>query len=190
MKDNNTFLFMWKEDMQKNMFISRVFQYENRNNVLVNRRHFIWNLCIPCFSQHGSCDALYCFHVSIHSYFVSAMHRQFQHDLYRLRLETARSYVKCLENSITPISSNPQEPLKLAAAVCLLTPIKILQHQNCQNIKLSVRKFLRYYFTLYLWSALWFLCPCCLEYIMTQFEEQRRLTLPMSSSKAIDIFHM
>ena len=45
------------------------------------------------------------------------MHRQFQHDLYRLRLETARNYVQALENSLNPISTDPQEPLKLAAQV-------------------------------------------------------------------------
>lgn len=45
------------------------------------------------------------------------MHRQFQHDLYRLRLETARNYVKSLQNSLNPISTNPHDPLKLAAHV-------------------------------------------------------------------------
>ncbi len=49
--------------------------------------------------------------------FISVMHRQFQHDLYRLRLNTARNYVTALEHSMTPISSNPTEPLKLAAQV-------------------------------------------------------------------------
>ena len=46
-----------------------------------------------------------------------AMHRQFQHDLYRLRLETARNYVKSLQHSMNPISTNPAEPLKLSAQV-------------------------------------------------------------------------
>ena len=45
------------------------------------------------------------------------MHRQFQHDLYRLRLETARNYVKALETSANPISTSVQDPLKLAAQV-------------------------------------------------------------------------
>ena len=54
------------------------------------------------------------------------MHRQFQHDLYRLRLETARSYVKALENSMNPISTNPQEPLKLSAQVQLDPAYKTL----------------------------------------------------------------
>ncbi|XP_072031464.1 BBSome complex member BBS1-like isoform X2 [Amphiura filiformis] len=46
-----------------------------------------------------------------------SMHRMFQHDLYRLRLNTARAFVKALDTSMTPISSNPQEPLKLSAQI-------------------------------------------------------------------------
>ena len=53
-------------------------------------------------------------HVTCH---VSAMHRQFQHDLYRLRLETARHYVRVLQKSLSPITSSPAEPLKLSAQV-------------------------------------------------------------------------
>ena len=45
------------------------------------------------------------------------MHRQFQHDLYRLRLDTARNYVKALETSMSPVSITPTDPLKLAAQV-------------------------------------------------------------------------
>ncbi|XP_077996781.1 BBSome complex member BBS1-like [Glandiceps talaboti] len=47
----------------------------------------------------------------------TAMHRMFQHDLYRLRLNTARAFVKALDNSLNPISTNPQEPLKLSAQI-------------------------------------------------------------------------
>ncbi|XP_019630714.1 PREDICTED: Bardet-Biedl syndrome 1 protein-like [Branchiostoma belcheri] len=45
------------------------------------------------------------------------MHRMFQRDLYRLRLDAARSYVKALETSMTPMSADPLEPLKLSATV-------------------------------------------------------------------------
>lgn len=45
------------------------------------------------------------------------MHRTFQRDLYLLRLNVAREYVKALENSMNPISSDPTEPLKLTAQV-------------------------------------------------------------------------
>lgn len=48
---------------------------------------------------------------------ITAMHRMFQHDLYRLRLNTAREYVKVLNSSMNPISTNLSEPLKLAAQV-------------------------------------------------------------------------
>lgn len=45
------------------------------------------------------------------------MHRVFQHDLYRLRLNTARSYVQALESSSNPVSLTQEEPLKLSAQV-------------------------------------------------------------------------
>ncbi len=43
--------------------------------------------------------------------------RVFQHDLYQLRLNTARSYVAALETSASPVSSDPEEPLKLTVQV-------------------------------------------------------------------------
>ena len=42
----------------------------------------------------------------------SSMHRMFQHDLYLLRLMSARSYVSALKKSLNPISSSTTEPLK------------------------------------------------------------------------------
>ena len=48
---------------------------------------------------------------------ISAMHRTFQRDLYLLRLRTAREYLKALNSSMNPISSDPNEPLKLSAQV-------------------------------------------------------------------------
>ncbi|CAL4218924.1 unnamed protein product, partial [Meganyctiphanes norvegica] len=50
------------------------------------------------------------------------MHRVFQHDLYRLRLNTARAYVQALETSSNPISLSNTEPLKLSAQVLGLGP--------------------------------------------------------------------
>ncbi|CAL1540056.1 unnamed protein product [Lymnaea stagnalis] len=46
-----------------------------------------------------------------------AMHRTFQRDLAQLRLKVMREYVKVLDNSLNPISSDPMEPLKLSAHV-------------------------------------------------------------------------
>ncbi|KAM6898209.1 BBSome complex member BBS1 isoform 1-T2 [Lycodopsis pacificus] len=51
-----------------------------------------------------------------------AMHRAFQMDLSRLRLSTAKSYVKALESSLTPMSSSLTEPLKMNAVVQGLGP--------------------------------------------------------------------
>ncbi|XP_002732274.1 BBSome complex member BBS1-like [Saccoglossus kowalevskii] len=47
----------------------------------------------------------------------TTMHRTFQHDLYRMRLNTARAFVTALDNSLNPISMNPTEPLKLSAQI-------------------------------------------------------------------------
>ncbi|XP_074595075.1 Bardet-Biedl syndrome 1 [Brevipalpus obovatus] len=61
-----------------------------------------------------------------------AIHRTFQHDLYRLRLITARSYVKAIVSSLNPMTSNTMDPLKLSAQVHGLGPIfrLVLEVQN------------------------------------------------------------
>ncbi|KAL4648195.1 Bardet-Biedl syndrome 1 protein isoform X2 [Arapaima gigas] len=51
-----------------------------------------------------------------------AMHRAFQMDLSRLRLEAARTYVKALDSSLAPMSANLSEPLKMNAVVQGLGP--------------------------------------------------------------------
>ncbi|XP_074644382.1 BBSome complex member BBS1-like [Tubulanus polymorphus] len=66
-----------------------------------------------------------------------AMHRAFQHDLYRLRLNTARGYVKALETSNTPISTDAAEPLKLSAQVQGIGPSFKLT-VNLQNTSLNI----------------------------------------------------
>jgi Bardet-Biedl syndrome 1 protein len=45
------------------------------------------------------------------------MHRVFQHDLYLLRLNTARSFIGALNTSSNPVSDDAQEPIKLSAQV-------------------------------------------------------------------------
>ncbi|XP_004618503.2 Bardet-Biedl syndrome 1 protein isoform X1 [Sorex araneus] len=52
----------------------------------------------------------------------TAMHRVFQTDLYLLRLRAARSYVRALESSLSPVSAAAREPLKLHAVVQGLGP--------------------------------------------------------------------
>ncbi|XP_057316965.1 Bardet-Biedl syndrome 1 protein homolog [Hydractinia symbiolongicarpus] len=51
-----------------------------------------------------------------------AMHQVFQTDLFKLRLNTARSFVKTLETRMNPISSTLDDPLKLSAQVLGLGP--------------------------------------------------------------------
>jgi len=65
------------------------------------------------------------------------MHRQFQHDLYRIRLDAARNYVKALEHSMNPVSTNPQEPLKLSANVQGIGPA-FKMTVNLQNTSLTI----------------------------------------------------
>jgi len=60
------------------------------------------------------------------------MYNVFQTDLFKLRLNTARSYAKTLETSLNPISSSLEDPLKLSAQVQGLGPgFKLLI--NLQN---------------------------------------------------------
>ncbi|KAL3873186.1 hypothetical protein ACJMK2_036333 [Sinanodonta woodiana] len=65
-----------------------------------------------------------------------AMHRTFQRDLYLLRLRAAREYAKALDKSMNPISSDPTEPLKLAAQVQGIGPV-FKMTVNLQNTSLS-----------------------------------------------------
>lgn len=55
-----------------------------------------------------------------------AMHETFQHDLFRLRLNTARACVNALQSCSNPLSTNTLEPLKMSAQVCITPSIQIL----------------------------------------------------------------
>ncbi|KAF2361455.1 hypothetical protein FHG87_007784 [Trinorchestia longiramus] len=70
------------------------------------------------------------------------MHRVFQHDLYKLRLNTARQYVRALETSSNPVSLTQTEPLKLSAQVLGLGPtfkIRVeLQNTSANSPSLSL----------------------------------------------------
>lgn len=45
------------------------------------------------------------------------MHQTFQRELFRFRIKTAKEFLKSLTTSMTPISTNPNEPLKINAQV-------------------------------------------------------------------------
>ena len=47
----------------------------------------------------------------------TVMHTAFQHDLYRLRLETARAYVSSVSRSMLPVSTSLTDSLKISAQV-------------------------------------------------------------------------
>jgi len=54
---------------------------------------------------------------NVHIYTFIAMHQTFQHDLFRLRLNTARACVNALQSCSNPFSTNAHEPLKMSAQV-------------------------------------------------------------------------
>ncbi|XP_043188676.1 Bardet-Biedl syndrome 1 protein homolog [Amphibalanus amphitrite] len=66
-----------------------------------------------------------------------SMHRIFQYNLYLLRLEAARQYVKSLQMSLTPVTTEEQ-PVRLAAQVLGLGPMfKIrVELQNTSALKI------------------------------------------------------
>ncbi|XP_067130781.1 Bardet-Biedl syndrome 1 protein [Centruroides vittatus] len=72
------------------------------------------------------------------------MHRAFQHDLYRMRLITARAYVKALTSSLNPVSYNASDLLRLSAQVQGLGPMfrLRLELQNTSNSKPSINLYL------------------------------------------------
>ncbi|XP_069683842.1 BBSome complex member BBS1 [Periplaneta americana] len=65
-----------------------------------------------------------------------AMHQKFQHDLFRLRLNTARACVNALQGCSNPFSTNIQEPLVMSAQVSGFGPtFKI--HISLKNMSQS-----------------------------------------------------
>lgn len=63
----------------------------------------------------------------------SVMHRAFQHDLYRLRLTTARAYVNALTSSQNPVSYGAIDPLKLSAQVYILLSCSVYSSTSCKG---------------------------------------------------------
>uniref|UniRef100_H3A6Z7 BBSome complex member BBS1 n=1 Tax=Latimeria chalumnae TaxID=7897 RepID=H3A6Z7_LATCH len=83
-----------------------------------------------------------------------AMHRAFQVDLYRLRLTTARAYIKNLEASLNPMSSSALEPLKMNAVVQGIGPsFKLtLNIQNTSAARPVINLFLSFLYDEKLYS--------------------------------------
>ncbi|KAI1280886.1 Bardet-Biedl syndrome 1 protein [Halotydeus destructor] len=74
------------------------------------------------------------------------IHRTFQQDLYRLRLNTARAYVKAITTSLNPISTNAVDSLKLSAQVHGLGPTfkLVLELQNTSVDQASMNLYLTF----------------------------------------------
>lgn len=72
------------------------------------------------------------FSIADYLYWCADMYRQFQHDLYRMRLETARNYVGVLQKSLTPISVSQTDPVKLH--------VEVMANVNCFQFELFILK--------------------------------------------------
>jgi len=75
--------------------------------------YIIWyNHCIVI---HGSLKSIY--YYNVFHFFHTAMHQLFQKDLFSLRLNTARSYVRNLATSMAPITTSQGASYKISAQV-------------------------------------------------------------------------
>jgi Bardet-Biedl syndrome 1 protein len=74
------------------------------------------------------------------------MHQTFQKDLFRFRIKTAKEFLKSLQTSSTPISTNPNEPLKLNAQVQGIGPTfkLIIKVQNISSSSPSLNLFMTF----------------------------------------------
>jgi Bardet-Biedl syndrome 1 protein len=74
------------------------------------------------------------------------MHQTFQKELFRFRIKTAREFLKSLQNVSTPISTNPNEPLKLNAQVQGMGPVfkLTLKVQNISSSSPSINLFITF----------------------------------------------
>ena len=69
--------------------------------------------------------------------FETDIYRQFQHDLYRLRLEAARGYAGVLQKGLSPVSASSEEPVKLHVEVSYRSPVvsDVLSLSSCFVVK-------------------------------------------------------
>ena len=74
------------------------------------------------------------------------MHQTFQKDLYRFRIKAAKEFLRSLQTSSTPISTNPNEPLKLNAQVQGIGPMfkLILKVQNISSSSPSINLYMTF----------------------------------------------
>lgn len=87
--------------------------------------------------------------INLNLYFVlfcSEMHQTFQKDLFKFRIKTAKEFLRSLTNSTTPISTNPNEPLKINAQVQGIGPMfkLILKVQNISSTSPSVSLYITF----------------------------------------------
>ncbi|KAF6023937.1 BBS1 [Bugula neritina] len=102
------------------------------------------------------------------------MHRQFMHDLQRLRLNAAKTYAESLMKSENPISNSHTEPLKLNAVVNGIGPtfkLKInLQNTSQSDPVIDMCIGFSYESSLYNIHRKHILCPMLVPGVMYTFE--------------------
>ena len=74
------------------------------------------------------------------------MHQTFQKELYKFRIKTAKQFLDSLKTSSTPISTNPNEPLKLNAQVQGIGPTfkLILKVQNISSTSPAINLYITF----------------------------------------------
>ncbi len=74
------------------------------------------------------------------------MHQTFQKELFKFRIKTAKQFLNSLETSSTPISTNPNEPLKLNAQVQGIGPTfkLILKVQNISSTSPAINLYMTF----------------------------------------------
>ncbi len=79
-------------------------------------------------------------------YLLKVMHQTFQKELFRFRIKTAKQFLKSLQTASTPISTNPNEPLKLNAQVQGIGPTfkLIVKVQNISSTTPSINLYMTF----------------------------------------------
>ena len=94
--------------------------FQKRPNYMSIKRHANERMLLVCRWRLQLSTAYATNHSSIIHHFncaQKAMHQTFQKDLFRFRLKTAKLFLSSLKASTMPVSTNPNEPLKLNAQV-------------------------------------------------------------------------
>ena len=121
-----------------------------------------------------------------------SMHRQFQHDLYKLRLTTAQNFAEALQKKMMPVSSNNFAPLKLSANVQGLGPmfrlsIEVMNTSTNQPI-MGAYVMLVTNDTLYILEKTYISLPLLVPSLTYTFNTMLRCTSEQGITDSINVF--